>query len=656
MNPTTQRIVLCTILLFLVAFQTHAQAPAEFGKVEVNLLKKPASEIDKTAEAEVLYDNADIFLTLIGGHLEISIKAHVRIKIYNQNGLDFANINIPYIPREGSEDIYKLEAQTYNLNDQGNIVVSKMDKKSVYIKKVDNRYSKQIFTLPEVKAGSVIEYRYTLKRNLLYFDDWEFQRDIPVVYSNCSFEYPTEFSFTQIPQTRAPIETTNRRTDYTTRQTFTMRNLPAVKEEPYMTSADDYRQKIKFKILGYFSPALTLDLKRTWPGLIKELMDDEDFGQQLTKNIPRTSELNEILKVQATPQKKMVAVHEFVKKNMAWDEGYSLWALDGVKKAWDKKKGNSGEINLILVNLLKDAGLKAYPVLVSTHDYGRINPMDPGLRQFNTVMAFVTIDSSFYVLDATDKNTPCGLIPASVVYTEGLVINKLEYNKPYNDQDWGWRTLWNEKQIFQKLVNVSAHLSDKGTVSGNAYVMQKDYARRDWTQKVEPDAEKTTGYYTSHNASVKLTEMKIRNEANDSLPLEHTFEFEGPIEENGDYLSYNLNLFTSLEKNPFLAEERHSDVFFGYGQKYTLRGSLTIPEGFVFEEPPKDLKMVMPDRSIEMVRILEINGQNLRYSITVEFKKPYYPAERYEEFREFYKKMYSLLNEQVVMKKIKAKP
>ncbi len=62
----------------------------------------------------------------------------------------------------------------------------------------------------------------------------------------------------------------------------------------------------------------------------------------------------------------MATIHNYVRKNMEWNNYGGIWALNGVKSAWKDKKGTSGEINLILVNLLKDAGLKASPLLVST--------------------------------------------------------------------------------------------------------------------------------------------------------------------------------------------------------------------------------------------------------------------------------------------------
>ncbi len=51
-----------------------------------------------------------------------------------------------------------LSAQTYNLPGcRGNTIITKVEKKLIYEKPIDKRYSEQVFTFPEAKAGSIIE-------------------------------------------------------------------------------------------------------------------------------------------------------------------------------------------------------------------------------------------------------------------------------------------------------------------------------------------------------------------------------------------------------------------------------------------------------------------------------------------------------------------
>ena len=209
-----------------------------------------------------------------------------------------------------------------------------------------------------------------------------------------------------------PMETDMKQTGYTIRKSFTMKNLPGLKDEPYISCDEDYLQQVKFQLNGYFSPALTVNLNRNWPAMVKMLNDDIDFGQQVVKNIKRTAGTGDrLISSSRTDAVKMTAIHNYVRQNLAWDGVNSIWTTDGVKHVWEVKKGNSAEINLILVNLLIDAGLKASPILVSTRSHGRVNTLNADVRQFNTVMALVRIDDNIYVLDATDKETPSHMIP-----------------------------------------------------------------------------------------------------------------------------------------------------------------------------------------------------------------------------------------------------
>jgi hypothetical protein len=198
-----------------------------------------------------------------------------------------------------------------------------------------------------------------------------------------------------------------------------------------------------------------------------------------------------------------------------------------------------------------------------------------------------------------------------LVYTEGLVINKLDGSRSLQEQDWGWRNLYNEKQQFQKLINVTDKFDGKGTVNGDAFVMFRDYARERISEQVEPVVEKTTAFYTSSTQGAKISDLNLKNETNMAQPLEHMFKFHVPTEANGDYFIYNINVFTGLEKNPFTAEERYADIFFGYAQKFTMRGSLELPEEFTFEAPPKSLKMVMPEKVLKCQESFRLKGNRL---------------------------------------------
>lgn len=623
-----------------------------FGKVEKADLEMKECDFDKNAEAMVLFDKGQLDYILGSG---INLERHIRIKILNDKGKDRADIHLSYINFKNDEDIKDITAQVYNLDPSGNIVVTKLDKKQIFEKQINKREAEKVFTFPDVKTGTIIEYKY--KHTNIGMMNWYFQRSIPVKYSEFTFDYPNVVDISFLPKCYMPYEQKTDNSSTRTVRFFSMSNVPALRDEPFILNDDDYMQKIETKTIAYEnSTGLRQSIVVNWLQVIRFLMEDEDFGVQIKKEIPRTADLDAQLKNIKDPFMRMKVIYEYVKKNMEWNGSPGIWAFEGVKAAWKDKKGTAGEINLILINLLKDAGLNVKPILVSTHDNGLVNSVDagtewsPGFYQFNKVLAWVTIGDNIYVLDGTEKETPANLIPMDVVATEGLVIEKIE------TLEWGWETLWKNNLEYRNTVLLQAGINADGKLTGEASIASYDYAR---LSKI-PTARKgkkefTEEYFSSSNPGITIDSVTLENIDKDSLPLVQKIHFNEQLSASGNYQYFSVNLFTGLEENPFVADERISDVFFGILQNHSIIGNITIPDGYEFDELPKNIKMIMPDTSIIVSRTARTVEDMLQFRISLEFKKPYYSAEEYEGFKEFYKKLFDLLNEQFVIKK-KAKP
>ena len=159
--------------------------------------------------------------------------------------------------------------------------------------------------------------------------------------------------------------------------------------------------------------------------------------------------------------------------------------------------------------------------------------------------------------------------------------------------------------------------------------------------------------FHSMNPTLSIDSIHLENEHHDSLPLIHKVHYKEKLNVSGDYAYINLNVLTGLEKNPFVEDVRHTDIFFGYNQSYQAVENFFIPAGYSLEAVPKDLQMIMPDTSIIFTRQCVAAGDRVTAKITVEFRKPVYTTEEYAEFQEFYKQMFALFNEPIVIKKNK---
>ena len=476
---------------------------------------------------------------------------------------------------------------------------------------------------------------------------WYFQGSTPVKLSRYIINFPPELIVTATARGSLQVAMKETTKEGRNIKTFTMLNVPALNNEAYISCKEDYLEKVEPLLVGLDLPGIPYrSLLRTWPGIVRQLMEDEDFGIQLKKNIPRTSELDAMLLNITDPYNKMVVIYDYVRKNMLWNEQSGIWALEGVKSAWKNKKGTTGEINLILVNLLRDAGLDAHPVLVSTRENGRVNSAIPGIEQFNKVMAYLQLNGNDYVMDASDRHAPVKLIPYEVSFSEGLVIGKFETGA------WGWKSLWNKKQRFKESVNMQASIDENGIMKGQAVVSSDEYSRLIRMKYLKEGKEKfIKSFITDMNPNLQIDSLAYQNEATDTLPLIQVYQFNLKTNASGDYHYFSANLFSDFDKNPFIADDRVSDIYFGANQKYTITGNFVIPNNYKFDELPKNIKLIMPDTSIIFTRFVSATESIVSVRIVAEFNKPFYNTDEYINLQDFYKKMFNLLNEQFVFRK-----
>ncbi len=648
--PLTVLLSFCFSIIF-----AQKELP-KFGDIDKADLELKECEFDKDAEAYKLLATADLHYDILAENFTIITEKRVRIKVLKEKGLDQANIKIRFYSRSNYEDIRGIVGITYNLDNAGNITKTKLEKSSVFIKKINNQISEVSFTLPDVKVGSVFEYKYTdQKKSIQNVDDWYFQDDIPTRVSSFTTLVPTIFRFvSQIlayQQVEQKSEFVNDNVYYhsskvssrSQEKTYVLRNIPALREEPYMGAEKDYLQRVVSQLSRIDYPDGEVEeVMSTWPKLTDELLKNEDFGLQLKKNLPHTRDLDDLLASVTDDYQKMVLIHDYVRKNMNWNGSEDIYSMDGIKSAWDKKSGSNAELNFILIDLLRDAGLKAFPLLVSTKDNGTVNTIYPFLDQFNNTMTCVLIGDRRYILNAADKYNPAYLIPYDVLDNWAFVVDK-EYG--------GWITLSNKNDKGKNIVSIYADVDSTDLMEGKATVYSYGYSKnprvKDWTE----DKSSFKDRFTENFSAMKVKDIEVKNENVDTLPLEQKLDFSLPLSSSGQYKYFTLNLFQGLQKNPFIADDRKTDIDFNYPKSYMIVGKIDIPAGYEFEELPKNIKMIMPDTSITMQRLIQPGDGSINFRITLDFAKSLYPASSYPAFHEFYKQLFNTLNEQIVIKK-----
>ena len=628
--------------LFANSLLTAQEFP-DFGIINNEERDLKQCTFDKDANAVVLLHEA--FSDYDDQHQLITVH-HIKIKILKEKGIESANVSIPFYRSNDFEQITMVEGMTINMVDN-NPVQTKLDRKSIYTKKTNERWGEMVFAFPAIKAGSIIEYKYrSAMKHYGGLKDWDFQEELPVMMSRYTLVILPNAEFAYRVNKTLDIPITVKTQSFNGGVYFEMKNVPGLGNEPYMDARKDYLQKVIFQLSGLgMGGSNKKKYTTSWEEVTRELMMEENFGAQLNKNIGGTDDFIKQIKTLALPEEKMKGVFNYVRNNMVWNNMYSMYTTRGVKDAWQTKSGNSGEINLLLINLLKEAGLETYPMLVSERFNGKVDKSYPFMDQFNSVFACVIISNKKYYLDATDKNIPAHITPSTILNTTAFVVNR---------KAGGLINITNDTLVFKENVIADLTVAGDGTVSGEVSIKSTDYARIKRLEDYKEDKIKFLARsFIVDGTAISAKDIEISNVENDSLALVQQGKISGRLNTTGDYTFLPLNLFTGFDFNPFLSNNRLSNINFGYRRSIILNVTIQLPPDYVVDEMPKSIKLSDPDKDILFMRHIthdkEINL--IRCMMQFEFKKSLYETDMYPIVKEVYQRIFEYLKEPVLLKK-----
>ncbi len=248
-------------------------------------------------------------------------------------------------------------------------------------------------------------------------------------------------------------------------------------------------------------------------------------------------------------------------------------------------------------------------------------------------------------MDATSKYNIFNETPPELLNSSGLYIDK-------SKELFDIVSLEKPNSVSQT-VFVTAQIKPDGKMEGTTSIRNNSYNRITAVERYKTDGEKKyIDYLRNDDNNIKVASLKMENLDVDTLPLLQTVNFIADLAGSDDtYIYLNPNLFSALKKNPFLAENRLTDIEFGYNRTFSIGGRYTMPAGFKVDAMPKSGKIVMPDKSISLSRIVGEQDGIISVRYVVDFSSPIYLKADYPDFREFVKVLYEMLNEQIILKK-----
>jgi hypothetical protein len=661
------------LVLFMNSLFAQEQVNIKFGKITQSDFQISAPKSDTGANAVIIADfgktsfagNGKSFFSLVMTH-------YTRVKILNKNGFGQAEYNILLAnDRKGSiEKIIELKGSTFNL-ENGVIQETKLDNKSIFPGKASAFHDRMKFSMPALKVGSIFELTYTIKSNFYTYPfGWTFQHDVPCMWSEYDVIYPSMYHYL-ISKTGDPhfdIETMkqifetysvqdNTGADHqegfihvatpAIQSKWVKKNVPALREQPYVSTIDNYRSKISFK-LNFFQQDEETERglqMYTWDTVCRKLLIREDFGFELNQdNHWMDTELKDVATGSLSPTEEIRRIYQYVRDNFHCTDTNEIFVETSLKDVFKKRSGNVGELNLLLVALLRHQNIPADPAILSTRENGIATWNLPLTYEYNYLICVVYPFGERILLDA------------------GRPFNSYAKLPPYC-YNWGARLI-NEKDplliplipdsLTEKSFTSVMFINDeKGVFTGTLKTIFGDYEAYEIREKVKKSSE---GQYFKE-LKTGLSEFEISNESFDSLnhtnsPLGLHYDLDLKNLQGGDIIYFNPVFTTGFSTNPFTAEERLFPVEMPNKIDRTYLLSMEIPKGFRVDELPKSARVKLNENQGIFEYLIQQNQDNIQMRVHLKLNQATFPTDEYATLRDFFAYVVKKESEQVVFKKI----
>jgi hypothetical protein len=594
----------------------------QFGNVSLEELRMTQYKKDTSAAAAILYDKGTIKVD-VNSTAGTIFTRHTQIKIFRASAFaEWASLKMS-IEKNG---LKKFNAITYNVVN-GVIEKSELADDQIF-KDKSSKYVEIIsVAFPNVKEGSIIEFEYSYMDGGAYFPRWQFQYTIPVVRSEFVYVGPQHINQLLSGQ----LEPTAHITKHNgSRHEWLMTDVPAFKAEPHMPNE------------GAYLSILKVDRARTWGDIAVDLMKRHRVGQILLQDSYLNGKVKELTAGMTQPVQKIKVLSAFVKEAVSWN-GICDYAAYDPHDVVEKKRGSSGDINLLYASLIKKAGVKVDLVFLSTRDNGYVLQEFPSTSQFDYVICHVTLeDGSELFLDATEKNLPYDMLPSRCFNHKGFLISSDRH---------GWVGVEPSKREKISL-NANITLFADGLVSGTVSVSNDGYAAFLSREKLAGGEESyRKGSFVNQLANVQKSEILNAKEMEKPVIENYDISIDRYATLSGDLIYFNPLVFLREESNPFMLTERQYPVDFSYIVDKVSVYNIIIPEGYVIEELPQSKVFTLPESAAKFTFNISVNSNTIMVMKRLQINKTLFYQDEYPNLREFYTRLVAKNSENVVLKK-----
>ncbi len=643
----TRILLFLTLSLFFFSARSANAGSDEWPPLDPADLKMTSEPLAPGAPAIYLYRQVDR-KDLGRANTEYNF---VRIKILNEEGRRFANVEIPY--RRDRSNVSGIRART--IRPDGSIV--NFDGK-VFDKTLEKakgeKYQAKTFTVPDVQVGSIVEYHfnYDYEDGFVFDSYWLLSEQLFTKTAKFTLKPYPRFDVRWVWPIGLPPGTDQPKLEPDGFVRLTAHNIPAFQREDYMPPENELKYRV---IFIYSEEGFEMDPPKYWRKYGKKQNDRlESF---ISKRKDLESAVSQIVSPNDPPDVKLQKI--YTRCQQLRNLTYELFKSK-VEEKHDNQKtpenvadvlkfeyGFATEINWLFVGLARAAGLDASAVRVSSRSENFFTEARLNSAELNWTIASVKLGGKDLYFDPGTPFLPFGLLPWPKTNVKGLKLDK---------EGGSWVTTpFPESSASQFQRKGDLKLNEEGTLEGKITFTftgleaatrrlsernQDDEARKKYFEDLIKD-------YVPSAMDAALINQPDWKTSSQPLVAEFDVKIANWTNPAGRNVIFPVGLFSAREKHMFEHANRVNPIYFSF--PFVTQDDITvaIPFNWKVSATPKDV-----DQNAKAAEyILKIVGKpdSLHIARSVRSDLFLVPKEMYPSLRGFFQVVKTADDQQIVL-------
>ena len=617
------------------------ESVVQLGPFISKLIKDtPTQENYPQAGAVILYCDEKID---INSNDSLVYEGHFLIKVLNERGKKYGEVEIGYDSTfEKVELVY-----AHTINSEGDIV-SVGQKHIRDVTKYLNfpLYSNaraMIISMPEVTKGAIIEYKIKRYRSQLvnkkdFFTSYSLQEKEPIIHAKFTVSLPSnrtlnikaineEFNYTNTNLSPRIKEENDKRIFI-----WEFRDIPEIVPEPNMPAGIEINPTILLSTWNSWD-----EIYQWWWSLAKDKIAINGQIKKLVSNLIKNKE---------TPEQKARAVYNWCAQNIRYvgiEYGQAGHEPHNAIEIFQNKYGDCKDQTVLLISMLEEADIKAYPVLILTEGHFDLTEDFP-TPFFNHCIAAVEIDERMIFLDPTGETISFGDLPRANQDKKVLVFLK--------DQ---WKIL--ETPLFvpahnRTKVDMKIIINEDESISAERDIFTFGYydqAQRWWLKYTKPILYEEVLREKIHKISPgsRLLDYEIDNIDNIDEPIKLSYRFVGT-----EYLikagrARVIAQLGNIDLSLVAKDERQYNIDFETLDKREKHIQIILPSHLEVKFLPESVKY--DTRWFKFINQYDYKNNEINFLQKTMLKKRIVKKENYIEFKSLLEEISKRINQCIVL-------